>query len=71
MCSVWDEELPAPTDPPSDDRREAAFRQAACNARHAAEAFFRCRRFVDGWLAHADPVSGLIPRKPQSVYGKK
>ncbi|MBM4033539.1 MAG: hypothetical protein FJ291_17390 [Planctomycetes bacterium] len=23
---------------------------------------FRCRRFVEGWLAHADPKSGLIPR---------
>ena len=62
MRSVWDTEPPAPTDPLPDDRREAAFRQAERNARHAAEALFRCRRFVDGWLAHADPVSGLIPR---------
>lgn len=62
MRSVWDEEPPTPAEPPPDDRQEAAFQQAARNARHAAEAFFRCRRFVDGWLAHADPVSGLIPR---------
>jgi hypothetical protein len=32
------------------------------NARAAAESFYRCRRFVEGWLAHADPGSGLIPR---------
>lgn len=41
---------------------DAAFRQAERNARQASEQFFRCRRFVDGWLAHADPVTGLIPR---------
>jgi len=62
MRAVWDAEPPAPTDPLPDDRHEAAFRQAARNARRAAEAFFRCRRFVDGWLAHADPVSALIPQ---------
>ncbi|MBI4607247.1 MAG: hypothetical protein HY721_35225 [Planctomycetes bacterium] len=28
----------------------------------ANEQIFRSRRFVDGWLAHADPRSGLIPR---------
>ncbi|MHC4402487.1 MAG: hypothetical protein ACYTG0_22720 [Planctomycetota bacterium] len=62
MRAVWDAEPPEPADPLPDDRQEAAFRQAARNARQAAEAFFRCRRFVDGWLAHADPASGLIPR---------
>ena len=41
---------------------EAAFRRAATNAWMAAEAFQRCRRYVDGWLLHADPVTGLIPR---------
>ena len=28
----------------------------------AAEGLSRCRRYVDGWLRHADPASGLIPR---------
>jgi hypothetical protein len=39
----------------------AAFREAERNSRLANEAFFRCRRYVDGWLAVADPKSGLIP----------
>lgn len=47
---------------PIAQRQEAAFRQAAANASLAAEALFRCRRYVDGWLAQADPATGLIPR---------
>lgn len=62
MRAVWDAELPAPTDPRADAPQEAAFQQAARNARQAAEAFFRSHRFVEGWLVRADPVSGLIPR---------
>jgi hypothetical protein len=65
MRAVWDREPPAPPAPPSarnDAALEALFRQAEKNGRLANEAFFRCRRFVDGWLAHADPKSGLIPR---------
>lgn len=38
------------------------FASAERNARLAAEGFYRCRRYVDGWLAHADPATGLIPR---------
>lgn len=41
---------------------DARFSQARQNASAANEAFTRCRRYVDGWLAHADPTSGLIPR---------
>ncbi len=26
------------------------------------EALRRCRKYIDGWLAHADPQTGLIPR---------
>jgi hypothetical protein len=48
--------------PPGEPVREEFFRQAEHNGRDAAEAFSRCRRYVDGWLAHADPQSGLIPR---------
>lgn len=30
------------------------------------EALRRCRKYVDGWLANADPKSGLIPRNLKS-----
>jgi len=36
--------------------------RASRNAQQASEAFGRCRRYLDGWLAHADPATGLIPR---------
>jgi len=42
--------------------RDEPFLSAERNARLAAEGFFRCRKYVDGWLAHADPKTGLIPR---------
>lgn len=55
MRAGWDREpAAAPEDP--------WFRQAEKNSRFAAEAFFRSRKYIDGWLAHADPKSGLIPR---------
>jgi hypothetical protein len=55
MRAIWDRAAqPHIADP--------VFRQAEANGRHAAEAFFRCRKFIDGWLAHADPATGLIPR---------
>ncbi len=57
---TWDTPLPPPARP--DPAAEAAFRRAEENARRAGEALYRCRRFVDGWLAHADPDTGLIPR---------
>ncbi|MBI5833622.1 MAG: hypothetical protein HZB16_15080 [Armatimonadetes bacterium] len=41
---------------------ESAFRAAERHSRLASEGLYRCRRYVDGWLAQADPVSGLIPR---------
>ena len=44
---------------------EQPFQQAARNARDASEAFVRCHRYVDGWLAKADPATGLIPRNLQ------
>jgi len=61
MRAQWDTPL-TPSQPAADAAEEAAFRQAERNARLANEAFFRCRRYVDGWLAHADPTTGLIPR---------
>ena len=62
MRSLWDSDPPPPAKPLSDPRQEAAFRQAARNALLANQAFFRSRRFIDGWLKHADPKTGLIPR---------
>ena len=59
---AWDTPLPSPARPAPDPAAEAAFRRAEENARRANEALFRCRRFVDGWLAHADPATGLTPR---------
>lgn len=38
------------------------FRQARENGELANEGFKRCHRFVEGWLKHADPKTGLIPK---------
>lgn len=35
---------------------------AAENGRRSQQAIQFCRRFAHGWLAHADPRSGLLPR---------
>ncbi len=37
-------------------------RRALIQGRQAAEALRRCRRYVEGWLAHCDPRTGLVPR---------
>jgi hypothetical protein len=44
------------------DLADDAFEQAMENGRLANEGFIRCRNFVKGWLNHADPETGLIPR---------
>ncbi|RME95252.1 MAG: hypothetical protein D6766_03755 [Verrucomicrobia bacterium] len=62
MRPVWDAPPPAPAGGRLPAGLEAVFQQAETNARLAAEALYRCRRYVDGWLAHADPRTGLIPR---------
>ncbi|MCX7824649.1 MAG: hypothetical protein N2689_03730 [Verrucomicrobiae bacterium] len=62
MRKAWDTPLTPPAEPANDARVEAAFRLAERHARQANEAFFRSRRFIDGWLAFADPATGLIPR---------
>jgi len=41
---------------------EKVFGQAGENGRLANEGFVRCRNYVNGWLQHADPNTGLIPR---------
>jgi len=48
--------------PGADSETEALFKRARENARRACEQFRRCRKFVQGWLRHADPQTGLIPR---------
>lgn len=62
MRAVWDAEPAASTAARGDPVQAALFRQAEKNGRRANEAFYRCRRFIDGWLAQADPATGLIPR---------
>lgn len=66
MRERWDTPLAAPAEPAGDARVEAAFRLAEKHARQANEALYRSRRFIDGWLAHADPATGLIPRNLQA-----
>lgn len=53
---------------PSKDTAEAHFLRAEHHAGLASEAFSRSRRYVAGWLAHADPVSGLIPRNLKEPF---
>ena len=62
MRPLWDRQPPERAVQPGESQREALFARAERNGRRAAEAFYRSRRFIDGWLAHADPVTGLIPR---------
>ncbi len=62
MRALWNRNLAPFAKPPSDPHQEAAFRRAARNGLLANQAFFRSRRFIDGWLKHADPKTGLIPR---------
>lgn len=38
------------------------------NALQANEAFRRSDLYVKGWLAHRDPLTGLIPRNLQNSY---
>jgi len=52
-------DIPTELKPPRDDN---AFERALENGRLANEGFVRCRDFVKGWLKHADPKTGLIPR---------
>jgi rhamnogalacturonyl hydrolase YesR len=62
MHAIWNSPPLPPLDPLQDRNREAAFREAARNGLRANQAFFRSRLFIDGWLKHADPDTGLIPR---------
>lgn len=61
MREKWDK-VPVPGE------EDGPFARAERNSRLAAEAFFRSRKYIDGWLAHADPQSGLIPRNMKDRY---
>ena len=49
--------LPVGAGPPAE-----SWLQAEKNASQSQRAIQFCRRYVQGWLEHADPTSGLIPR---------
>ena len=44
------------------DREAAIFDTALQNGKQANEGFVRCNRYLFGWLAEADSLTGLIPR---------
>ena len=62
MRAIWD--LPSPYLSTSNMPAEEAalWSQAEQHARLANEALYRSRKYIDGWLAKADPETGLIPR---------
>ena len=43
--------------------QDAPFAEAERNAARSQQAIQFCRQYAQGWLAHADPVSGLLPRR--------
>ena len=51
-----------------DAPRWETIERAVVNGRLAGEAFARSHRFVEGWLAVADTVTGLIPKNLQGDY---
>lgn len=61
MRKLWDRD-PVVAKPAADESVEQAFRAAGKNGRAMAEGLYRCRKYVDGWMVHADPKTGLIPR---------
>ncbi|MCB9881863.1 MAG: hypothetical protein H6834_08745 [Planctomycetes bacterium] len=43
--------------------QEEPWSLASTNAERSQQAVRFCRRYANGWLAHADPVTGLLPRR--------
>jgi len=62
MRKFWDSERSSDVKKVSDEKTEKLFCQAWKNGMIAAEGLYRCQKYVDGWLVHADPKTGLIPR---------
>jgi hypothetical protein len=46
----------------NDQTDKESWMKAEKNAEKARQTFIHCRDYVRGWLGHADPKSGLIPR---------
>ena len=61
FARLWQESV-NPAEDLAADNPERTFRLAARHGRQAHEMFFRCRKYMEGWLAQADPKTGLIPR---------
>ncbi len=62
MRDFWDTAR-EPENALPDESLRRLFAEAEANSRRAHENFYRCRKFVEGWLEHhADSESGLIPR---------
>ncbi len=59
---------PGPECPSGRDGGDSGFSTALVNGCLANEGFRRSRRYVDGWLRHADPKTGLIPRNLRENY---
>ena len=57
LLGLWSGLLWLPQDPPADPDA-----LAAKNAEQSRRAVAFCLRYANGWLAHADPRSGLLPR---------
>lgn len=62
MQAIWNPSGNSSRDEVPKGSAEWAFRQAAQNGRLANEMFFRANKYMHGWLEHADPETGLIPR---------
>ncbi len=60
--SFWDQPFPAIRPRVAEPEVQAAFLEAELHARQANEQWFRCRKFLEGWVNEADPATGLIPR---------
>jgi hypothetical protein len=62
MRASWDKAVAIPDNVAKTPEVRDMLRQAEVNARLANQGFFRSRKYIDGWLARADPETGLIPR---------
>lgn len=60
MRATWDR-APSADERATLEKAGAPFVIAEENSRLVSESLFRCQRYVEGWLAQADPTTGLIP----------
>ncbi len=59
---------PSWVEPAQTPDQSALFEKAHKNALLANEGFRRCAHYVQGWLALADPATGLIPRNDEQLF---